>query len=775
MYQYIWDDETGGILLTSVVSKFSKEPRPVYYKELDLLGFDKYWSYPKDDSAPIMWAETTNYIYKGVVIARIKGGAMYTPPELIVAEDAIPKGEKLQFVDVKRMVEKNALLLETLAQDTIQKIYNTYLSLQKKVDIFYVAFSGGKDSVVALDLVQRALPHNSFSVVFGNTDMEFPTTIELAKQVNEYCKNENIQFIEAKAGFPALESWKKFGPPARRVRWCCTVHKTAPVINELCKLYDFKRMRVVMITGVRGDESPARSDYDELSFGKKLVGQYSFHPILEWSSAEVFLYMFYRKLQFNQAYKYGFSRVGCIMCPNSSERHEYIKRAFFKDMVDQYNSIIIDTSKKDLSGENARKFLETGGWKTRLTGRELSFSENERFSFEEKKGFLVFTVNDLNQEWMEWYKTIGEMDNNNPNFLLEYEKVWRKCIVTTKGRVSTICIENHERTKNSIEFTTLFKAILAKSQYCIKCMTCVAECPFRNISMEGSRVHISDNCIHCHGCLKILSGCLYYNSIRGSKDMKNIKGISRYLSVGVDADWVRQYMEDQTFEPGNRKTDTLYYFLDDAGIVKKKKITDFGKKIRELSLDSDSIWAVLLCNLCYAPPFRWIVDTVPFNVFYDKDRLAIDMENTTDKAKNDFWNGMKIIFDSNEAFQRIGFLQPNVTSKMMKDGTEKRSMNFFQRVAWSEPDPKVILYSLYKYAEKCAEYQFTLTSLLDDSIERDGLSPTKIFGLDHETMIPLLNGLSANYNDFISANFALGLDTIMLRDDKTSIDVLSLF
>ena len=92
-------------------------------------------------------------------------------------------------------------------------------------------------------------------------------------------------------------------------------------------------------------------------------------------------------------------------------------------MVDQYNSIIIDTSKKDLSGENARKFLETGGWKTRLTGRELSFSENERFSFEEKKGFLVFTVNDLNQEWMEWYKTIGEMDNNNPNFLLEYEKV----------------------------------------------------------------------------------------------------------------------------------------------------------------------------------------------------------------------------------------------------------------------------------------------------------------------------------------------------------------
>ena len=32
MYQYIWDAETGGLLLTTEISKFSKEPRPVYYK-----------------------------------------------------------------------------------------------------------------------------------------------------------------------------------------------------------------------------------------------------------------------------------------------------------------------------------------------------------------------------------------------------------------------------------------------------------------------------------------------------------------------------------------------------------------------------------------------------------------------------------------------------------------------------------------------------------------------------------------------------------------------
>jgi phosphoadenosine phosphosulfate reductase len=49
MYNYTYDPETGGLLLNTSPMRFSKEPRPVYYKELDLLGFDKYWTYEKQD------------------------------------------------------------------------------------------------------------------------------------------------------------------------------------------------------------------------------------------------------------------------------------------------------------------------------------------------------------------------------------------------------------------------------------------------------------------------------------------------------------------------------------------------------------------------------------------------------------------------------------------------------------------------------------------------------------------------------------------------------
>ena len=87
---------------------------------------------------------------------------------------------------------------------------------------------------------------------------------------------------------------------------------------------------------------------------------------------------------------------------------------------------------------------------------------------------------------------------------------------------------------------------------------------------------------------------------------------------------------------------------------------------------------------------------------------------------------------------------------------EKNKAVSIYRTSWETPDERVILYSLYKFAEACGDYyQFSLSTLMDDSIDRNGISPTRIFGLDRDTMIRLLNGLSGNYPDFISASFTL--------------------
>lgn len=337
MYSYEWDSSTGGYVLTPTPLAFSKEPRPVYYKELNILGFDKHWKYDKNDCFPYMWAEANNYFYRGRLVAKVKGGSCYTAPEIVLIEDPEPNSFPLRFVDIPAMVEKNGNIIEQLAQDTIKKIYNTFVEYQKKVDVFYVAFSGGKDSVVTLDLVQRALPHNSFKVLFGDTGMEFPDTYKTVEEVKKVCAEGEIEFLTSRSQYEPDYTWSKFGPPATVHRWCCSVHKTSPqiiVLRDALGKPDFTGMAFI---GVRASESLSRSEYDYVSLGEKHKGQYSCNPILEWNSAELYAYIYLRQLYLNEAYKKGNRRAGCLVCPRAAERNEYMARICYPA---QFNALM---------------------------------------------------------------------------------------------------------------------------------------------------------------------------------------------------------------------------------------------------------------------------------------------------------------------------------------------------------------------------------------------------------------------------------------------------
>lgn len=260
--------------------------------------------------------------------------------------------------------------------------------------------------------------------------------------------------------------------------------------------------------------------------------------------------------------------------------------------------------------------------------------------------------------------------------------------------------------------------------------------------------------------------------------MQSVKGINRYLSIGVDFEWIKQYFANQENEPGNRKTDVLFTFLSDAGMVQKRKITPLGAFISNFGIESTTSWALALCNLAYSPAFRWYIENIPFDTDYTEAQLSVDLSEATSKAQYEFWNAFKVILDSNGALKGndLGFGLPSITVKTLKSGAEQKKMTSLRRSSWSLPVPEVILYSLYKFAEACGDYyQFSLSTLMDDSIDRNGISPTRIFGLDRDNMIRLLNGLSGNYPDFISASFTLDLETITLNKDKTSADVLNLF
>ena len=771
MYSYEWDSSTGGYVLTPTPLAFSKEPRPVYYKELNILGFDKHWKYDKNDCFPYMWAEANNYFYRGRLVAKVKGGSCYTAPEIVLIEDPEPNSFPLRFVDIPAMVEKNGNIIEQLAQDTIKKIYNTFVEYQKKVDVFYVAFSGGKDSVVTLDLVQRALPHNSFKVLFGDTGMEFPDTYKTVEEVKKVCAEGEIEFLTSRSQYEPDYTWSKFGPPATVHRWCCSVHKTSPqiiVLRDALGKPDFTGMAFI---GVRASESLSRSEYDYVSLGEKHKGQYSCNPILEWNSAELYAYIYLRQLYLNEAYKKGNRRAGCLVCPRAAERNEYMARICYPA---QFNALMDKV--RDMYSHNFRtedkleEFIRYGGWKERKNGRDLPL----KIDYKEKSDahFFQITVDSPKTDWREWIKTIGVIKNDSSPYIIDFRgSEYQFEVVETND-----CLKvryDIALAKKAPLFTKLLKNVFRKTACCIGCKECEADCHKGMIHMHDGKVTIAEGCVHCSQCHKVDKGCLIYKSLelpRGGTKMGKTQSLNCFSHHAPKLDWMEQYF---TFKNEFKDKNTLgsqmfsffKRFLKDADLLDDNGFTRFAEIISDIGLDENLSWALMLANLAYNPQIGWYICNISFGETMSKEYVCSMLVDSgaDEKWVNDVWSSLARILDL--PFSHVGL------GEMVK---EKNKAVALYRTGWQVPDERVILYSLYQFSEKCGNFkQFTLTRLLDTSIESDGISPTQIFGLNRDTMEKILNGLTFNYPDLIEARFTLGLDNITLKSDKSAEEILN--
>lgn len=323
-------------------------------------------------------------------------------------------------------------------------------------------------------------------------------------------------------------------------------------------------------------------------------------------------------------------------------------------------------------------------------------------------------------------------------------------------------------------FVKLLKNVFHKAACCIGCHECEADCQKGCITMINGKVKISENCVRCSQCHKVDRGCLIYKSLempKGGSKMET-KSLNCYSTHAPKKEWINQYFSQKNeFVTNNSLGSQMFSFfkrfLRDAELIDGDNFSEFAKIIDYIGIDELESWGLILTNLVYSPQINWFVKNVKMNEKSSKEYITSMLvdSGTNERAAND-------IFRSFVRFVELPFAEVG----MGFSEKEKNRVLSVTRTPWQNPDSRVILYSLYKFAENCGDYyQFTLSRLLNHEIDSDGVSPTEIFGLDREQMEKILNGLSVNYPEFISVSFTLDLDNITLRNDKASKDVLELF
>ena len=405
MYDYIWDSATGGYLLTTHTGRFvANEIRPVFAEEMTLLGMNERFRYEINETRPYMWAQKNSYYYRGEKVAQSNNMRYGQPINIEYFFEGI---KEIEPVDVIRMIEKNRNIMQAVVSDSKRRTKELYDADIARCDAAYIAFSGGKDSVALLSLCNEVLPPD-VPVIFSDTDMELPDTYLTWTAIQKLYPKRMC--ICAKADTRALDNWELFGPPSRTIRWCCSIHKSTPALIQLKHMLGKDAIRVMAFVGVRGEESISRSFYEDSNDGVKNASQMNRMPLLDWGSHELWLYIFENDLYINNAYRRGLPRVGCAMCPESSEKYVWLVDAVYPGLVDSYADIICRTGTKTFSGDSDKKeYIGKQGWQARKSGIVLNNTISA--PIENMNGLkMVFRSTFFDEErFYTWLKPLGDV------------------------------------------------------------------------------------------------------------------------------------------------------------------------------------------------------------------------------------------------------------------------------------------------------------------------------------------------------------------------------
>lgn len=471
-----------------------------------------------------VWANNNRYYVNGESFAiTSKHYKKYTASYIISKLEEYKTKNSYNYFNqhISKFVEANYSRLKYRIEEA-HKFINKE-AIKFPIENIVLSFSGGKDSTVTADLAVKALSEPSMVHIFGNTTLEFPLTIQYTER---FRKNNPLAIfrivMNREQNF--YEVCDDIGPPARMMRWCCSMFKTGPITRILNRYYLDKN--ILTFYGIRKCESVSRSKYNRVEDDAetiKIQKQKVASPIFYWADIDIWLYILGEKIDFNDAYRIGYDRVGCWCCPNNNERAQFLASIYMPEQYEKWRNFLISFAKR-IGKPDPEVYVDTGKWKARQGGNGVKAAEDVKIRY----------TNCTAEDYAKVYKLTRPMNDEFLNMLTPFGKVskelGRKLIhetivldiktLTPILSVQPFNQENYEyavkvKTLNVQSHNDLQRMVgyqVRKFNACRKCLKCESLCKFNAISIAGGTYHIDEEkCKHCKMCVtaKYLDGgCL---------------------------------------------------------------------------------------------------------------------------------------------------------------------------------------------------------------------------------------------------------------------------